>query len=68
MRPGGGAALCPLHQGWSCARHLQHETPGWTPRVVCGLALWLLGWLNVMRADWILTHLRKPGETGYKIP
>ncbi len=40
----------------------------WSPRVVAGLAVWLFGWLNVMRADLILINLRKPGETGYKIP
>lgn len=39
-----------------------------TLRTLAGLAVWLVGWLNVMRADLILIGLRKPGETGYKIP
>ncbi|EFJ45475.1 hypothetical protein VOLCADRAFT_109204 [Volvox carteri f. nagariensis] len=55
-------------QGWSFARQMRDDVPIWTPRAVAGLALWLFGWINVMRADWILIHLRKPGETGYKIP
>ncbi|PNH12744.1 3-oxo-5-alpha-steroid 4-dehydrogenase 1 [Tetrabaena socialis] len=54
-------------QGWSFARQVPPDMP-WSPRVVVGLCVWLLGWLNVMRADSILIHLRKPGETGYKIP
>ncbi|GLC37805.1 hypothetical protein PLESTB_001478500 [Pleodorina starrii] len=55
-------------QGWSFARHMPADTPVWAPRVVAGLALWLFGWLNVMRSDLTLIRLRKPGETGYKIP
>eukprot|EP00798_Chlamydomonas_sp_ICE-L_P020362 gene20361-27127_t len=35
---------------------------------ILGLAIWVFGWLNVMLADGILISLRKPGETGYKIP
>ncbi|KAG2498864.1 hypothetical protein HYH03_003056 [Edaphochlamys debaryana] len=55
-------------QGWCFAKQLSPEQPQWSPRVVVGLAVWLFGWINVMRADLILINLRKPGETGYKIP
>lgn len=33
-----------------------------------GSVLWLVGWLVNMHSDHILRNLRKPGETGYKIP
>lgn len=33
-----------------------------------GSALWLVGWLMNVHSDHILRNLRKPGETGYKIP
>lgn len=33
-----------------------------------GSALWLIGWLMNIYSDSILRNLRKPGETGYKIP
>lgn len=37
-------------------------------RFIIGLGIFLLGvWIN-WKADNILIHLRKPGETGYKIP
>ncbi|PNW75484.1 hypothetical protein CHLRE_12g528550v5 [Chlamydomonas reinhardtii] len=55
-------------QGWCFARQMTSDTPVWNPRVMVGLAVWLFGWLNVMRADLILINLRKPGESGYKIP
>lgn len=63
---------CPLlwsaTKGWSIVRHMPSDTSIQTPRVAFGLALWLFGWINVIRADSILINLRKPGETGYKIP
>ncbi|KAJ6661375.1 hypothetical protein lerEdw1_015003 [Lerista edwardsae] len=34
----------------------------------CGLAMWLSGLLINIHSDHILRNLRKPGETGYKIP
>lgn len=37
---------------------------GWSP----GSVLWLVGWLVNVHSDHILRNLRKPGETGYKIP
>lgn len=33
-----------------------------------GSALWFVGWLMNVHSDHILRNLRKPGETGYKIP
>lgn len=33
-----------------------------------GSLLWLVGWLMNVHSDHILRNLRKPGETGYKIP
>lgn len=38
------------------------------PRFLGGLALFLLGFGINLHSDHILAHLRKPGETGYKIP
>ncbi|GLI69951.1 hypothetical protein VaNZ11_014691 [Volvox africanus] len=55
-------------QGWTFARHMPNDIPVWRPRIAAGLMLWLFGFVNVMRADSILTNLRKPGETCYKIP
>ena len=38
------------------------------PRFLGGLLLFLAGFAINQHSDWILLHLRKPGETGYKIP
>ena len=38
------------------------------PRFFLGAAIFLAGFAINQQADWILLHLRKPGETGYKIP
>ncbi|XP_006875031.1 PREDICTED: 3-oxo-5-alpha-steroid 4-dehydrogenase 1 [Chrysochloris asiatica] len=38
------------------------------PRFLTGLAMWLAGMLINLHSDHILRNLRKPGETGYKIP
>lgn len=38
------------------------------PRFISGLALFLLGYHINRKADAMLAALRKPGETGYKIP
>ena len=38
------------------------------PRFLVGVGLFFLGFIINQHADWILIHLRKPGETGYKIP
>ena len=40
----------------------------WDPRFIAGAALFAFGWRMNRRADEILFSLRKPGETGYKIP
>jgi 3-oxo-5-alpha-steroid 4-dehydrogenase 1 len=40
----------------------------WNPRFGIGLALFLIGaWIN-LRSDYYLIKLRKPGDTGYRIP
>jgi 3-oxo-5-alpha-steroid 4-dehydrogenase 1 len=39
-----------------------------TPSFLAGAALFLCGMAINWKADTILIHLRKPGETGYKIP
>ena len=38
------------------------------PRFVVGVALFAFGWFVNHQSDAILRRLRKPGETGYKIP
>jgi hypothetical protein len=38
------------------------------PRLWIGAALFLVGWLINFKADTMLFALRKPGESGYKIP
>lgn len=38
------------------------------PRVLVGMVVFLIGFAINQHADWVLLHLRKPGETGYKIP
>uniref|UniRef100_A0A8C0N0Y7 3-oxo-5alpha-steroid 4-dehydrogenase (NADP(+)) n=3 Tax=Canis lupus familiaris TaxID=9615 RepID=A0A8C0N0Y7_CANLF len=38
------------------------------PRFLVGFCLWLIGMLINIHSDHILRNLRKPGETGYKIP
>ena len=39
-----------------------------TPQFIVGLVLFLAGFIINRRADHILRNLRKPGESGYKIP
>lgn len=38
------------------------------PRFLGGAALFLLGWAANLHADTVLLRLRRPGETGYRIP
>jgi 3-oxo-5-alpha-steroid 4-dehydrogenase 1 len=38
------------------------------PRFIAGLALFITGFIINKRADHILHNLRKPGESGYRIP
>jgi protein-S-isoprenylcysteine O-methyltransferase Ste14 len=39
-----------------------------TPQFICGLALFLAGFIINRQADNVLRNLRKPGEAEYKIP
>jgi protein-S-isoprenylcysteine O-methyltransferase Ste14 len=38
------------------------------PRLVLGAAIFALGWVVNTRSDRILLALRRPGETGYRVP
>jgi len=38
------------------------------PRFIGGTALFVLGFAINQHSDWVLIRLRKPGESGYKIP
>lgn len=38
------------------------------PRFIIGALVFVAGFAINQHADWVLMHLRKPGETGYKIP
>jgi len=38
------------------------------PRFICGLALFIIGFVVNRRADYVLKNLRKPDEVDYKIP
>jgi len=41
----------------------------WTTiRLVVGITLFIFGFLSNLHSDHVLRNLRKPGETGYKIP
>jgi hypothetical protein len=50
-------------QGMFLVRQIPADM-GWHPHHVCGLLVWLAGWLLVVQADGILRGLRKPHETG----
>lgn len=62
--------------GYLNGRWLFHFAPegvygaGWLgdPRFLLGAALFVVGYGINQHADHVLFHLRKPGETGYKIP
>ena len=62
-----------MTNGWVQARALtvHHTYPdAWLtdPRFVLGLALFAVGMAINIHADLTLIRLRKPGETGYKVP
>lgn len=62
-----------IYNGYMQIRYLSHyaEYPAyWVthPCFIIGALLWLVGWLMNIHSDHILRNLRKPGETGYKIP
>lgn len=40
----------------------------WDARFLIGAAVFAAGFAINQHADWVLMNLRKPGETGYKIP
>ncbi len=40
----------------------------WEPRFLVGAGLFGFGFVINQQSDWILSHLRKPGETDYRIP
>jgi len=50
--------------------HLAAYADSWLgdPRFLAGGALFLAGWAINLRADSVLFRLRRPGESGYKIP
>ncbi len=50
--------------------HLHAYPDAWVldPRFLVGVALFILGFVINTHADTVLIHLRKPGETGYKMP
>jgi 3-oxo-5-alpha-steroid 4-dehydrogenase 1 len=71
-----GAFCFTLTNGYLNGRYLFTFTPphltagGWTsdPRFLAGVALFVAGYAINQWADHVLFNLRRPGETGYKIP
>lgn len=64
----GWTTVIPFIQAW------RWEFPGLLTKILfcivfsVGFCLWLIGMLVNIHSDHILRNLRKPGETGYKIP
>lgn len=56
--------LSKTHVGWLAFLQLKQLSVDFSP----GSVLWFVGWLVNVHSDHILRSLRKPGETGYKIP
>ncbi|KAI6075429.1 3-oxo-5-alpha-steroid 4-dehydrogenase 1 [Aix galericulata] len=56
-------------QGRSLSNYAEYPS-GWLkdPRFIAGFIGWLVGMAINIHSDHILRNLRKPGETGYKIP
>ncbi|CAA0120584.1 Uncharacterised protein [BD1-7 clade bacterium] len=57
--------------GWylgEYADHLYQISWLWDPRFIIGIILFIGGFILTKQSDRILINLRKPGETGYKIP
>lgn len=56
-------------QGLWLVRHARYSED-WIhhPQFIVGCSLWLIGLCTHIHADHVLRNLRKPGETGYKIP
>lgn len=40
----------------------------YSPKFIIGLTIFIIGYIINIHSDYVLRHLRKPGETGYKIP
>eukprot|EP00118_Oscarella_pearsei_P000821 m.5885 g.5885 ORF g.5885 m.5885 type:complete len:284 (+) comp14361_c0_seq2:28-879(+) len=64
--------LCTVNgylQGCYLTRIAEYPS-GWLTQwnFVLGVPMFLLGWMINIHSDHILRNLRKPGETGYKIP
>ncbi|KAL7984625.1 hypothetical protein Chor_003195 [Crotalus horridus] len=56
-------------QGRSLTNYAEYSSNWLTePCFILGIAAWLGGFLINVHSDNILRNLRKPGETGYKIP
>ncbi|XP_003462298.3 3-oxo-5-alpha-steroid 4-dehydrogenase 1 [Cavia porcellus] len=67
------AFLFCVYNGYLQSRYLSRYavyTEDWVtqPRFLAGCALWLTGMVVNIHSDHILRNLRKPEETGYKIP
>jgi len=57
--------------GWFISQYGEHlYSTAWLsdPRFIIGVVLFFTGFYLVKSSDRILANLRKPGETGYKIP
>ncbi|MBC8390842.1 MAG: DUF1295 domain-containing protein [Actinobacteria bacterium] len=60
--------------GYLNGRYLFYFSPGYTsdwikdPRFIIGLALFLVGFIINIHSDSVLRKLRKPGDSGYRIP
>ena len=58
-------ALC----GWAVSQVCEYDTSWlWDPRFLLGTLIFAFGAGLNLHSDQILRNLRKPGETGYKIP
>ncbi len=60
-----------LINGWYISNygdHLWQVSWLYDPRFIIGLSLFAFGFYFTKKSDHILASLRKPGETGYKIP
>jgi 3-oxo-5-alpha-steroid 4-dehydrogenase 1 len=68
------ALLFNLPNAYLNARWLSHFSGGypiswlWDPRFIVGVVVFLFGMRINWQADRILRELRRPGETGYKVP
>ncbi|KAK7812725.1 hypothetical protein U0070_011115 [Myodes glareolus] len=68
----GAVVFCTLN-GYLQSRYLSQfaeYADNWVvqPCFLTGFALWLIGMVVNIHSDHILRNLRKPGDTGYKIP